>query len=127
MWTTIADWARVGEALRSNGLWQGQRVIPANWAAQMVGASPAYMNYGMMLWLGNTWEPQRRYDPAIESFSSRHSEPFADGVFYLDGLLIQRVWIVPNRELVIVRTGGDDPDWDEARIPNLLIRGMRAS
>ncbi|MBM4197036.1 MAG: serine hydrolase [Gammaproteobacteria bacterium] len=125
MWTTIMDWARVGEALRSRGLWQGRRVIPAGWPEQMVLASPAYMNYGMMLWLGNVHEPLRRYDPGQSGFENRHSEPFAEGVFYLDGLGKQRVWVVPGRELVIVRTGRDHPDWDEARIPNLLIRGMQ--
>ncbi len=125
MWTTIQDWARVGEALRTAGLWQGQRVIPAGWAETMVGASPAYMNYGLMLWLGNTHEPLRRYAPGRDQFANRQSEPFAAGVFFLDGLLLQRVWVVPDHELVIVRTGADDPEWDDARIPNLLIRGMR--
>jgi hypothetical protein len=79
----------------------------------------------MFIWLGNTWEKERRYDPAIESFGNVHSEPFAAfDVFWLDGLHGQRVWIVPSKKLVIVRTGAGDDDWDESRIPNLLIRGL---
>ena len=123
--TTIQDWARIGEVLRTTGLWQGQRVLPAGWVYEMVAPSPAYMNYGMMVWLGNTHDPQRSLVPGGDSSERRHSEPFADGVFYLDGRNAQRVWVVPKRDLVIVRTGGSHPDWDEARIPNLLIRGMR--
>lgn len=126
MWTTIQDWARVGEALRTGGTFGGERVIPRGWVEQMIAASPAYMNYGMFTWLGNTHEPLRRYDPDMGgTFGNRHSEPFDEGVFWLDGLHVQRVWVIPSRELVVVRTGNDHPDWDEARIPNLLIRGMR--
>lgn len=125
MWSTIQDWVRVGEALRTDGMWNGERVIPAGWVDQMLGQSPAYANYGMFVWLGNAYEEMRYYDPDVKSFGNRHSEPFAAGTFYLDGLHMQRVWVVPTKELVIVRTGEGAGDWDETRIPNLLIRGVK--
>jgi len=54
-----------------------------------------------------------------------HSEPFAaPDVIYFDGFGGQRVYIVPSRRLVIVRTGDIAPDWDDAKLPNLLIRGL---
>jgi CubicO group peptidase (beta-lactamase class C family) len=127
MWTAIEDWARVGEVLRTGGRWNGAQVIPAEWVEAMLGASPAYLNYGMFVWLGSTWEEMRYYDPDVKAFGNRHSERFAaTDVFWLDGLHGQRVWIVPSKELVIVRTGASHPDWDDARIPNLLIRGMES-
>lgn len=125
MWTAIQDWARVGELLRTGGVWNGQQVVPADWVETMVGASPVYGNYGMMLWLGATYEAKRLYDPAVPAFGNRHAEPFAaPDVFYLDGLHLQRVWIVPSKNLVIIRTGKGDDDWDDSRLPNLVIRGL---
>lgn len=125
MWATPMDWARVGEALRLKGVFAGQQVIPAGWVDEMLRPSAAYANYGMQLWLGTTYERQRRYDPDIDTFANYHSEPFAaPDVFFLDGLGKQRVYVVPSRELVIVRSGINDPDWDDAKLPNLLIRGM---
>ncbi len=125
MWSTIQDWARIGETLRMGGVWNGKQVIPPYWVERMLGASPAYINYGMFIWLGNTWEETRRYDPDVNAFANHHAARFAaTDVFFLDGLHVQRVWIVPSQELVIVRTGSSDPDWDESRIPNLIIRGL---
>lgn len=124
MWTAIQDWARVGEVLRTGGVWNGEQVIPAGWVEQMIAPSAANLNYGMMVWLGNVYEKERRYDPGVDAFVNYQSEPFAAPTFFLDGLHLQRVWVVPSRELVIVRTGGGDPDWDEAHLPNLLIRGL---
>ncbi|NDE00696.1 MAG: serine hydrolase, partial [Gammaproteobacteria bacterium] len=37
----------------------------------------------------------------------------------------QRVYIVPSRNLVIVRTGVSSTDWDDARLPNAVIRALR--
>jgi CubicO group peptidase (beta-lactamase class C family) len=126
LWTVTQDWARVGEVLRNRGVWEGEPVIPVGWVSQMLTPSLAYANYGMMIWLGNQHERQRRYDPDLDTFSNFQSEPFAAPLFYLDGLYVQRVWVVPSKELVIVRTGGSHPDWDESRLPNLLIRGVIA-
>jgi hypothetical protein len=34
------------------------------------------------------------------------------------------VWVVPSRELVIARFGKGVKDWDDARIPNLIMRAL---
>ena len=55
-----------------------------------------------------------------------HSEPFAaDDVIYVDGFGGQRVYVVPSRELVIVRTGAAKTDWDDAIIPNAILRALK--
>ena len=41
-----------------------------------------------------------------------------------DGFGGQRVYIVPSRQLVIVRTGAQRQDWDDAALPNLIIRAL---
>jgi len=41
-----------------------------------------------------------------------------------DGFGGQRVYIVPSKQLVIVHTGAMRPDWDDAILPNMIIRAL---
>ncbi len=125
MWTAIADWARIGEMLRLGGTFNGAPILPAGWVAAMTEPSAAYPNYGMQLWLGNTYEQNRRYDPSMDTFANFHSEPFlAADIFYLDGLGKQRVYVLPAHKLVILRVGSGDSDWDDAWLPNHFVRAL---
>lgn len=127
MWAAIEDWARIGQALLQNGCYAGRQVIPEGWVDEMTTPSAANENYGMQLWLGTSHERLRKYDPGIEFMGNMHSEPFvADDVFFLDGAGDQRLYMIPSRELVILRTGKDGPEWDDARLPNLLTRAVDA-
>jgi len=127
MWTAIEDWARIGQTLMQNGCYAGAQVIPAGWVDEMTTPSAANGNYGMQLWLGTSHERLRKYDPNIEFMGNLHSEPFvADDVFFLDGAGDQRLYMIPSRELVILRTGKSGPEWDDARLPNLFTRAVDA-
>lgn len=63
-----------------------------------------------------------------------HSEPFAaPDVIYFDGAGGQRLYVIPSKDLVIVRMGKTGIDlktgnflFDDAIIPNALIRGVIA-
>lgn len=67
---------------------------------------------------------QRRYN-SKSSATVPQAEPFAaPDLIYFDGFGGQRVYIVPSKGLVIVRTGDLATDWDEALLPNLIIRGI---
>lgn len=127
MWATVEDWLRMGELFRNRGVFNGQQLIPASWFNEMVTPAPAYANYGMQLWLGNDYEEWRRYDPERETFANYHSAPYlAKDVLYLDGLGKKRVYVIPSRELVILRTGPNDAEWDDAFLPNLLTAAVDA-
>jgi CubicO group peptidase (beta-lactamase class C family) len=124
-WSVIMDWIRIGELLRHDGVYNGRQIIPAGWVAEMLTPSPANPNYGMQLWLGTEYEEYRRYDPETSTFANYHSEAFvADDLFFLDGLGKKRLYIVPSRELVILRTGPNDSEWDDARLPNMFINAV---
>jgi hypothetical protein len=45
---------------------------------------------------------------------------------YFDGFGGQRVYIVPSMGLVIVRTGNLRTDWDDAWLPNMIIRDLKS-
>ncbi len=125
MWTAIEDWIRIGQTLLQNGCHAGQQVIPEGWVDEMTTPSAANGNYGMQLWLGTSHERLRTYDPDVDFMANLHSEPFvADDVFFLDGAGDQRLYMIPSRELVILRTGKDGPAWDDARLPNLFTRAV---
>jgi hypothetical protein len=48
-------------------------------------------------------------------------------MIYVDGFGGQRVYVVPSLELVIVRTGEAKTDWDDAIVPNAIIRALRSA
>ncbi len=121
---TARSWLQVGLLHIHGGQWNGEQVVPAEWIRDIQTPSPANPDYGYLTWLGTKYEEQRHYNHKI-STSVFQSEPFAapDMVFF-DGFGGQRVYAVPSLGLVIVRTGAITTDWDEAKLPNLIIRGI---
>jgi len=122
--TTARAWLRFG-LLHLNHGWVGdQQVVPEQWMQDVITPSERNPNYGYLTWLGTTYQKERRYNRK-SSAAAFHSEPFAaPDVIYFDGFGGQRVYIVPSKQLVIVSTGPLRQDWDDALLPNLIIRGM---
>src|SRR4051794_24518737 len=82
----------------------------------MLRPSPTEPTYGLGIWLAND-DHQRREEEV----------PFAEpGIFYLDGRYKQRVYVVPSRELVIVRVGENARGWDEAALAERGPEGLAA-
>jgi CubicO group peptidase (beta-lactamase class C family) len=104
------DLIRLGALLASDGLFDASQVVPSGWISQLVAA-----RYPL--------EPGEPHDP------QRAGEPYAArDVFFLGRLSKNRLWLVPSLGLAVLRTGEDragDADWDDAMIPNLVIRGTR--
>ena len=76
-------------------------------------------HYGFHVWLGNE---------GIRREEEDHDEPFVEAlILYLDGKHYQRVYVIPSRELVIVRVGERGADWDYAFLPNLFVRALAGS
>lgn len=124
---TARSWLLVGLLHLQAGAWKGVQVIPREWMDAVAAPSARNSNYGYLTWLGNRHERQRRYNHK-SAVTALQSEPFvAPDVRYFDGFGGQRVYIVPSLGLVIVRTGRLAMDWDDARLPNLIIRGIKAT
>jgi CubicO group peptidase (beta-lactamase class C family) len=124
IYTTARGWLRVGRLILEQGRVGDQQVVPAEWIREMTTPAPTNPNYGLQIWLGSPPGQQRRYnDKTVKAF---HSEPFAtEDMIYIDGFGGQRVYIVPSQQLIIVRTGEALMDFDDARIPNAILRGLR--
>lgn len=123
---TARSWLQVGLLHLQAGAWDGDQVVPREWMEAVVAPSALNANYGYLTWMGNRHERLRRYNHRSE-VTAFHSEPFAaPDVRFFDGFGGQRVYIAPSLGLVIVRTGSLAMDWDDARLPNLVIRGIEA-
>jgi CubicO group peptidase (beta-lactamase class C family) len=87
---TARNWARIGLLYLQDGMWQGQRILPEGWATFVSTAAPAWKRpeYGGFFWLNRagTWNL-----PADTYFAA--------------GAGGQNTWIVPSRNLVVVRMG----------------------
>ncbi len=87
---TARNWARIGMLHLQDGMWRGRRLLPEGWSTFVSTPAPAWKRpeYGGFFWLNRvgTWNlPPETY--------------FAAGA---GG---QNTWIVPSRDLVIVRMG----------------------
>jgi CubicO group peptidase (beta-lactamase class C family) len=117
-------WLRFGLLHLTGGRVGDRQVVPAQWMRDIITPSPTNPNYGYFTWLGTTYTQVRTYN-SKSSAKAFHSEPFAaPDVIYFDGFGGQRVYIVPSRQLVIVHTGPVRQDWDDALLPNLIIRAL---
>jgi CubicO group peptidase (beta-lactamase class C family) len=79
-----------------------------------------------MIWKGSPFQTERRYAKDV-NYVVKASQPYAaQDLMFLDGYGGQRVYIVPSKQLVIVRIGvAQRNDWDDAALPNMILRGLR--
>ena len=118
------DWLLVGELIREGGKVGRKQLVPAGWIAEMAKPSALNPNYGKQLWRGSPHAAVRRYSATI-SMTIPATEPFAaDDVLFLDGAGAQRVYAIPSKGLTIVRIGKPALDWDDSRLPNIIMRGL---
>jgi CubicO group peptidase (beta-lactamase class C family) len=121
-----ADWARLGQLILQDGVWNGRQILPKGWVATMATPSQRNPNYGLGLWLGTPYVAMRTYFEGQPGVIPQ-SEPFlADDVRIMEGGGFRTVFIVPSLNLVIHRHGPADPDWDHAVLVNTIIRGLKA-
>lgn len=101
VWTTARDLARLGLLYLNDGVWEGERILPAGWARYVSTPAPAqppltrangspYPRYGAQFWL---------YGPR---------DGLPEGSYAARGNRGQYLMIVPDRNLLIIRRGFDD-------------------
>ncbi|MGB7370057.1 serine hydrolase domain-containing protein [Erythrobacter sp.] len=117
------DWLRIGALFVTGGRHAGKQIVPERWIAAMLEPSPAFPGYGYQVWVGDQRVGGDR--PPKVPLMPWQSEPFAaPQVVILHGHGGQRTYIMPDKQLVIVRAARDWPDaWDDAVLPNVIWRG----
>lgn len=94
---TARDWARFGQLYLQNGVWKGDTILPKDWVAySATSAKAAKGQYGALFWLNRSGElPDIPQD-----------------MFYCRGHRGQRIFIIPSRQLVVVRLGFAEDEFD---------------
>ncbi|WP_448581223.1 serine hydrolase domain-containing protein [Thermaurantiacus sp.] len=130
------SFVRLGILLARDGVWEGRRLLPEGWVAETVTPSPANPHWGLHMWIGRPCVERLRWFPErSQKVGVLHSECYlADDLFLFDGSGNQAMWIVPSRDLVVLRFGppptrrpGEPGEFDNSRLPNTIIRGMDAA
>jgi CubicO group peptidase (beta-lactamase class C family) len=109
VFATARDWARVGLLIQHAGRLDGRQIVPADWIQFMCSPSPTDRSYGAGLYTG----PDGEHPPFV-----------APDTVAINGHSKQRVYVIPSKQLVVVRLGENAKNWDDSRLPNLLIAGM---
>ena len=88
---TARNWARLGMLYLNDGVWMGERLLPVGWTKFVSTPAPAWKDsaYGAMVWVNarGAWPELPR-----DAFAFR-------------GAGLQDVYVIPSREMVIVRMG----------------------
>ncbi|MEQ8304801.1 MAG: serine hydrolase [Cyclobacteriaceae bacterium] len=108
-YATARDWARFGLLYLYDGVWQGERLLPEGWVDYSTTATKGATRgeYGAHFWL-NTGSPE---DPTNRMYPSAPTD-----LYWADGFEGQNVFIIPSRNLVVVKlsqTTGDPLNDDQ--------------
>jgi CubicO group peptidase (beta-lactamase class C family) len=107
------DWIRIGQLLVRDGNYRGDEVIRPGWVALMRMPAKADPAYGVYLRVAAP--------TGQETYAARD-------VFMAGSEGGNRLWLVPSLQIAILCTSAlnaRDVRWDDARIPNLIIRAAR--
>ena len=89
-WATPRDWAKFGLLYLHKGNWNGTQVFDKNWVNYVMQPTPTSNGtYGAQFWLN----------------ANCKLKDVPRNMFYADGYQGQRVYILPDQELVVVRMG----------------------
>lgn len=87
------DWARFGLLFLNNGVFAGDTILSKEWVDFM--KAPAEASNGK--YAGTFWLKESNQDQTLKDVP--------DDVFFADGFLGQRIYIIPSKKLVTVRMG----------------------
>lgn len=119
LYMTPRDMGRFGQLLLNDGCWEQERLLPEGWVERVSTPSLATLsgqsrergpgeNQGQQFWLN---APNPGYD------EGPRFPDIPDNAFAAMGHWKQRIWVLPDQDIVAVRTGDDrdgsysDNDW----------------
>ncbi len=101
MYASARDWARLGQFVLQDGVWEGERLLPEGWVDYLTTPTKtsAANQYGAQFWLNR--DPADPADPERQRlFPSLPAD-----AYYMGGFQGQMVLVIPSHDLVITRFG----------------------
>lgn len=97
-WATTRDWGKLGLLYLNNGNWLGEQIFDKSWSKYVSTPTPTSEGrYGGHFWLNS---------------SGKYPDAPRD-LYYASGFQGQKIFIIPSKDLVIVRMGlTDDGNFD---------------
>jgi len=97
-WATTRDWAKFGLLYLHEGDWNGDQVLTKEWVDYVkTPTNDSEKKYGAQFWLN----------------AGGQLEDVPTTMYFADGFQGQRVFILPSKGLVVVRTGLNNIDYNE--------------
>lgn len=105
---TAIDLAKIGRLFLREGDWNGDRILDPDWVRASVQPDSATgrPRYGYMWWVRPGEGEANRY--------------------YAEGRFGQFIYVVPDRELILIRTGRTDGDVDWVSVFERTVRRVDA-
>jgi CubicO group peptidase (beta-lactamase class C family) len=95
VWTTARDLARMGLLYLSDGVWQGERILPRGWGSYVASLGPA--------------QPASGYGYGATFWTFPKGSGLPADAYVARGNRGQYLAIIPSRRILIVRRGFDGP------------------
>ena len=123
---------RLSILLMQDGVWNGRRLLPEGFVAEMAAPRPENPHAAMGLYVAGAFIERRgAAHPDVPIGKTWHSEPYLDkDLFLFDGNGHQVSYHIPRHQLLVMRLGTAPPEdapWDNAYLPNFLLRQLQAS
>ncbi len=121
--TTARNFARFGYLYLKNGYWDGEQIIKKRWVEESL--LPVSSHFPEELSMIDFYGYQWWLLPALENYQNYNIPP---KTYLAWGLYTQQIFIIPEKELLIVRLGydkdADNDEWHEAEFLNLVLTCM---
>jgi CubicO group peptidase (beta-lactamase class C family) len=112
---TIREYAKFGYLYSKKGRWEKRQVIPKSWIYESwEPVSESIDFYGYQWWL-------------LPVFEGHEDSIIPEDTYIAWGLYTQQIFVIPSKDLVIVRMA-DDPgssEWDELEFLTRIMKSLR--
>jgi len=113
---TVREYAKFGYLFLRNGEWDGQQIVPRQWIDH--STQPANDN---ITWYGYQWW-------LVQALAGFQNSIIPPDTFIAWGIYTQQIFVIPEKEIVIVRVGNDsnpaNDEWREVEFLTLVLQSM---
>lgn len=122
---TAREWVKFGLFLKNGGKWNGKQIVKKSLLDELVIGSRANPAYGITFWLNKKGLNPRSQPLGGGAIDDISRNGIADGLpdlYMAAGAANQRLYIMPSRDMVVVRQGRLDK-WEDIEFMRRLIVG----